>query len=304
MDHSPELTVTITGSGCPIPDADRAGPGVLVRCGDVALQFDVGRSTVSRLVAAGLWPGQVRAVFLTHHHSDHMMGLPDLVLTRWVMDRSDSLAPLEIVAPVGPAERFAERMLEVWADDISARLVHNGRSGQPRPVVRGFEAAPTVSEVWSCDDLVVTAVAVHHEPVVPAVAYRVDTPAGSVAISGDTIVCDEMADLARGVDVLVYEAMRFEPIEALPEDRRFILDYHADTRLIGVQVAELAVPTLVLTHLIPAPDSEAERAEFVSDIRSGGYQGDVVVADDLDVITVAGAGESSRHNADTRIIRQ
>ncbi len=298
MGHSPELTVTITGSGCPIPDANRAGPGVLVRHGDVALQFDAGRSTVQRLAASGLRPGEVTAVFITHHHCDHTVGLPDLVLTRWVMDRFDALEPLPIVAPVGPSVRFAERMLDVWADDITVRLGHTGRSRRPHRMVVGFEARPHMTEVWSYAEVVVTAVAVHHEPVAPAVAYRVDTPSGSVAISGDTIVCDEMAELARGVDVLVYEAMRFEPIEALPEDRRFILDYHADTRLIGVQAADLGVATLVLTHLIPAPDTDAQRAGFVADIRSGGYRGEVVVADDLDVITVAGK------DADARIIRQ
>lgn len=283
-----DLTVTITGSGCPIPDPDRAGPGVLVRFGAVSLQFDVGRSTVQRLAAAGVRPGELTAVFLTHHHSDHMVGLPDLVLTRWTLDRTDSLEPLKIVAPIGPAEGFAERMLDVWADDIAVRLGHNGRSRQPHPIVWGFEATPSVTEVWSRDDVVVTAIAVHHEPVSPAVAYRVDTPAGSVVISGDTIVCDEVADLATGADVLVYEAMRFDRIEALPERRRFILDYHADTRLIGTQAADLGVPKLVLTHLIPAPGNDQERAEFVADIRSGGFLGDVLVADDLDVVTVVG----------------
>jgi len=283
-----DLTVTITGSGCPIPDPNRAGPGVLVRFGDLALQFDVGRSTVQRLAAAGVQPGHLSAVFITHHHSDHMVALPDLVLTRWTLDRSDSLEPLEIVAPIGPAEVFAKRMLDVWADDIAVRLVHNGRFRHPHPSVSGFEAMSTAAEVWSRGDVVVTSIAVHHEPVAPAVAYRVDTPAGSVVVSGDTIVCDEVAELARGVDVLVHEAMRFDPIEALAPDRRFILDYHADTRLLGAQAADLGVATLVLTHLIPAPGNNHEREEFVADIRSGGYDGDVLVADDLDVVTVAG----------------
>jgi len=288
MPETRDLTVTITGSGCPIPDPDRAGPGVLVRSGDIALQLDVGRSTVQRLAAAGVWPGRLSAVFITHHHSDHMVGLADLVLTRWTLDRTDSLEPLDIVAPDGPAQRFAERMLDVWVDDITARLAHNGRSHRPQPNVRGFEATSSVTEVWSSGDVLVTAIAVHHEPLSPAVAYRVDSPAGSVVVSGDTIVCDEVAELARGADVLVYEAMRFEPIEALPRDRRFILDYHADTRLIGAQAAELGVANLVLTHLIPAPGTDDERARFVADIRSGGYLGEVRVADDLDAITLEG----------------
>jgi len=290
VDTNPELRITVTGTGCPIPDPLRAGPGVLVQFGGIALQFDAGRSTVQRLAGAGVWPGELDAVFLTHHHSDHMVGLPDLVLTRWVMDRTDSLPPLPIVAPVGPAADFAGRMLDAWGDDIEVRLAHNGRTGRPGPEVIAFASRPAVMEVWrastSHGEVVVSAIEVHHEPVTPAVGYRVDTPAGSVAISGDTMVCDEVAVLAEGVDVLVYEAMRFEPIEALPEPRRFILDYHADTRVIGIQAAALRVPTLVLTHLIPVPENDSERSQFVADIRSAGYQGEVIVADDLQAIRI------------------
>ncbi len=290
VDTNPELRITITGTGCPIPDPLRAGPGVLVQFGELAMQFDVGRSTVQRLAGAGLWPGELNAVFLTHHHSDHMVGLPDLILTRWVMDRADSGKPLPVIAPAGPAVTFARRMLDVWTDDIAIRTEHAGRDGRPEPDVVPFDPSPSVSEVWSMatphGEVTVSAISVHHEPVLPSVGYRVDTPAGSVAISGDTIVCGEMAVLADGVDVLVYEAMRFEPIEALPEKRRFILDYHADTRLIGGQAAELEVPTLVLTHLIPPPVDDSGRSMFVSDVRTAGYTGKVIVADDLEVVSV------------------
>jgi len=285
-----DLRITITGTGCPIPDSLRAGPGVLVQFDDLAMQFDVGRSTVQRLAGAGIWPGELDAVFLTHHHSDHMVGLPDLVLTRWVMDRTDSLPALPVVAPAGASVEFVQRMLEAWGDDIAVRREHNGRRGRADPEIVSFDALPNVAEVWRATtphgDVVVSAIEVHHEPVTPAVGYRVDSPAGSVAISGDTVVCDEMTTLADGVDVLVYEAMRFEPIEALPKERRFILDYHADTRLIGAQAAALGVSTLVLTHLIPAPVDDSQRAQFVADVRGGGYNGEIVVADDLQVVSV------------------
>ena len=131
---------------------------------------------------------------------------------------------------------------------------------------------------------------VRHEPCPNSVGYRVDTPDGSVAITGDTRVCEEVVELAAGVDVLVYEAMRFEFFESLPAHRQFVTDYHADTRLIGRQAAELDVPTLILTHLIPAPGTDAERQAYIDDVRSGGYQGDVVVADDLFTMAVGDGG--------------
>jgi len=279
-------TITITGTGCPVPDAARAGPGVLVRYDDVALQFDAGRSTVQRLAGAGLWPTEIDAVFVTHHHSDHLVGLQDLVLTRWVMDRTMSVPVLPIVAPVGPSVSFVEEMLGAWRDDIAIRMEHAGRSIGPDIDVLGFDLPATPTEVWRTGDVIVKAGRVRHEPVRPAVGFRVETPDGAVVISGDTIVCDEVAELAEGADVLIYEAMRFEKIEALPEHRRFILDYHADTRLIGIQASELGVSTLVLTHLIPAPHTDEERQGFVDDIRAGGFAGELIVADDLCTVTL------------------
>ncbi|MGB5756017.1 MAG: MBL fold metallo-hydrolase [Acidimicrobiales bacterium] len=278
-------TVTITGTGCPIPMADRAGPGVLVRHGDLHLQFDAGRSTVMRLIGAESSPGQLSAVFLTHHHSDHTTGLEDLVLTRWVMDRGDRLDPLPIVAPAGPAVTFAERLLDVWADDLAVRQHHTGREQGPRIEVVPFPEPVDVAEVWRHGDVVVKAGQVRHEPVRPAVGYRVETPDGVVAITGDTLVCDEVAELADGADVLVYEALRFS---AVPPDapNAFILDYHADTARIGEQAATLGTPTLVLTHLIPPPRDERDEQSFVDDVRGGGFEGELIVARDLTTVTL------------------
>ncbi len=278
-------TVTITGTGCPVPMADRAGPGVLVTHGDTHLQFDAGRSTVMRLMGAGSSPGQLSAVFLTHHHSDHTTGLQDVVLTRWVMDRADELPPLPIITPEGPATRFAERMLDIWADDLAVRQEHTGRETGPAIDVTSFQNPDGLVEVWRQGDVVVKAGQVRHEPVEPAVGFRVETPDGVIAISGDTLVCDEVAALAEEADVLVYEALRFA---AIPEGarNRFILDYHADTEAIGPQVAALKTPTLILTHLIPPPRNEAEEQTFYDDIRAGGYEGELIVARDLTSVTL------------------
>ncbi len=278
-------TVTITGTGCPIPTADRAGPGVLVACGDMHLQFDAGRGTVMRLMGAGSSPGQLTAVFLTHHHSDHTSGLQDLILTRWVMDRTDDTDPLPIIAPEGPSTRFAERMLDVWDDDLDVRQAHTGRTRNPAFSVQGFATPDGLVEVWRSGDVVVKAAPVRHEPVQFAVGYRVETPDGVIAISGDTLVCPEVEVLAEGADVLVYEAIRFSAIP--PEaPNAFIVDYHADTSAIGKQMARMDVPTLILTHLIPPPRNEADEQLFHDEVRSGGYKGEIVVANDLASVTL------------------
>ena len=279
-------TVTITGSGCPIPDPDRAGPGVLVEVDDLRLQFDVGRSTVQRLAGAGVDRAQIDAVFVTHHHSDHLVGLQDLVLTRWVMARGETRDPFPVVVPAGPAEDFVTEMLAPWRHDLEVRAEHANRTDAVELDIVAFDLPDAPTEVWRRGDVAVIAGQVRHEPVHPAVGYRVETPDGVVVITGDTLVCDEVAVLAEGADVLVYEAMRFEVIEQRPSHLQFILDYHADTRLIGAQAAELDVAVLVLTHLIPAPNDPDTLADFVRDIRDAGFEGELVVADDLDHVVL------------------
>ena len=274
-------SLTITGTGCPIPDADRAGPGVLVRHDDLTLQFDVGRSTVQRLTGAGVRIPDLTAVFVTHHHSDHLTGLADVVLTHWVMDRFDDSPALPVIAPIGPAATFVSSVLDGWEADIEVRRDHAKRTTAPEIDLIAFPIPDGLVEVWRSGDVAVSAGQVRHEPCPNSVGYRVDTPDGSVAITGDTRVCDEVALLADGVDVLVYEAMRFDAINSLPANRRYITDYHADTRLIGAQAAELGVPTLILTHLIPPPADEESKQHFADEVRSGGYEGELIVADDL-----------------------
>ncbi len=286
--------VIITGTGSPVPDAERAGPGVLVRHGDIAVHFDAGRSTVQRLAGVGMWTLQLTAVFAAHHHSDHLTGLADVVLSNWVMTRGDDFTPIQIVVPAGPAEDYVNEMLHPWRHDLAVRAEHARRSKTAETELIAFAAPESPTEVWRRGDVVISATQVRHEPVLPAVGYRVSTPDDDVVISGDTLVCDEVAELAAGADVLIYEAMLFPQIEQGPPMRHFILDYHTDTRLIGPQAAELGIPTLVLTHLIPAPetapmlgpDGEVTEQDFEDPIRAGGYEGDLLVARDLDKVVL------------------
>jgi ribonuclease Z len=279
--------IIITGTGNPPPDANRAGPGVLVKRDGLALQFDAGRATSMRMAASGVSCSDLDALFITHHHSDHMVGLPDIVMSRWISgQRSDD--PLPVVAPRGEAVRIAERMLDVWKNELTNRAEHTNRTTRPSMTILPFDAGPETQAVWQSGEVVVTSIEVHHEPLVPAVAYRVDTPDGAVVISGDTAVCSEMETLARGADVLIHEATRAgllrRILAANPDAMRRnggIVAYHTDTVEVGALAQRIGVPTLVLTHLIPPPSTEAHREGFVEDVRSGGYAGDVVVGYDL-----------------------
>ncbi|HEV7757647.1 MAG TPA: MBL fold metallo-hydrolase [Acidimicrobiales bacterium] len=285
-------TVTLTGTGVPHASPGRAGPGVLVRHGAVALQFDAGRGTVLRLAEAGPAPHEIDAVFLTHVHSDHVVDLADLALTRSIQGTLHPAGPLVIVAPEGETTRFARTMLDPFAADIAVRMAHV----QPHPPgldVRPFAlpVPPTgPAEVWRSPDgaVRVEAVAVHHEPVAEAVAYRVTTPHSVVVISGDTRVCDEVRDLARGASLLVHEACRASALRDLIAGTLFehIFEYHADTVALGALAADAGVERLVLTHLVPAPASDEDAAAFAAEVRSGGYAGPLTVGHDLFTVTL------------------
>ena len=253
--------VTITGTGSPPVTPGRAGAGVLVQHDDTILQFDAGRATALRMAEAGVHPSQLDAVFLTHHHSDHLTGLVDVVFCAW-LNRPHAVN-LECVAPIGPSTRFLERMLLPFEDDISVRTHHTGRAG-PDPTITGFNATTDPKVVWSQGDVTVLARTVQHHPVDPAVAYRVETPDGVLVISGDTRVCDEVEEWARGCDVLVHEAFGLASfVERLGDAAAQVIgDYHADSVALGAMAKRCEPGLLMVTHMVPSPRNDAEKQQY------------------------------------------
>jgi ribonuclease Z len=273
--------VVLTGTGVPVPDPARAGSGTLVDIDGVRLQVDAGRGTVLRLAGAQVPLPSLDAILLTHHHSDHLVGLADLVLSRWLAGGHRTT----IVAPGGPTARFAAGVLDQWQDDIAVRIAHAGHDGAPTVEVVAFDATTSPGEVWRSGDVTVTAVAVHHEPVLPAVAYRIDGPTGSVVVSGDTRVCAEVEALAAGADALVHEVrLRSFADAVVGTHYEAIAAYHADAVDLGAAAQRTGVARLVLTHFIPPPSADGY-APFIEEVRQGGYTGELVAGDDLTTVT-------------------
>lgn len=281
--------VTLTGTGIPHPAPGRAGPGTLVRWGELALQFDAGRGTVIRLEEAGVSPYSLSAQFVTHVHSDHLVDLADVAMTRWIQQQLHRTGPLVVVSPEGTAAKFVRRMFEVYEDDIATRMAHV-QADPPSVDLRTFDAVRQPTTVWESDDgdVVVEAVAVHHEPVTDAVAYRVTTPTGVVVISGDTRVCDEVEELSSGCDVLVHEACRATALRDAVKGTvlETIFSYHADTVQLGALAERAQVPHVVLTHLIPQPVGDEQEHAFANDLREGGYRGQITVGSDLTTVKI------------------
>ena len=202
------VDVVILGSGTPVPDPDRAGSAVAVVAGAEWVLVDCGRAATQRAVSAGLDLRDLVAVALTHHHSDHISDLATLATTRW---SGGATTPLTVVAPAGPAARFAARCLDVY-DDQAFHSQAPAAAG-PRPVVdtRPFDATGEPATVFTVGRWRVTSALADHHPVEPAVGYLVEhrSEHGSarVAVSGDTAVCPGVRALARNVDVLVHEAL-------------------------------------------------------------------------------------------------
>jgi ribonuclease Z len=211
--HSATLKVTFLGTGGgPRPNPSRYGASILIEAGTEDLLFDCGRGVTIRLVQAGVPLRRVSKVFLTHLHSDHVIGIPDLLLTGW--GTSGRTVPFEICGPAG-TRRMMESMLKTFAFDIhSRRDVYEkfspaGISVRSRDIHEGI--------VFQNGETKVTAFTVDHGPVRPAFGYRVDYRGRSIALSGDTRRSENLIRFSQGVDVLVHSATNAEGLRQASE---------------------------------------------------------------------------------------
>ena len=237
--------LVILGSGTPNPDRGRAGAAVAVVADDGHwVLIDAGRAATQRALDAGLQLTDLVAVYVTHHHSDHLSDLPTLAITRWVAGAID---PLPVIAPQGASSRFAARCLDAFDDDCFHAQVDARAPSRPSVMVQDFVASTDMVSVWAGPGWQISSALVDHHPVAPAVGYRVHIDGASVAVSGDTAVCDGMHALASGVDVLVHETVLTSAASTA------MLAWNAGAISVGALASAAQVRTLVLTHLLPAP---------------------------------------------------
>lgn len=273
------MDVTILGTGSPIPDPHRAGAATLVRAGGVDLLFDCGRGVVMRLAAAGVFPAQLRAVFLTHLHSDHLCDLNDVVTTHWVMSPARTALPVH-----GPArtDEVVAGMLAMLRPDVEYRRAHHhDLAWDPEVPVVHVEDGATLD----VGGVRVTVGATDHRPVEPTVGYRVEHGGAAVVVAGDTVPCAGLDRLCAGADVYVQTVLREDLVRAIPAPRlQDTLDYHSTVEQAARTARRAGVGTLVLTHFVPGcPPGQA--GEWAAMARAH-FDGEVVVADDLTTVSV------------------
>ena len=277
----PGARVVILGTGTPNADPDRSGPSVAIVVGNDAYIVDAGPGVVRRAALAArtdsipaLGAAHLRRLFLTHLHSDHTAGLPDLMLTPWVLGR---VGPLEIYGPPGTA-RMVGLLTKAYSEDIEIRL-HGGEPGnKTTPVAVPHDVQPGV--VYRDANVTVSAFAVHHGKWAHAYGYVFQTRNRKIVVSGDTRPSEAVVTACNGCDVLVHEVYSAERFKARPADwRAYHSSYHTSTYELG-DIAMKARPTLlVLYHqLFWGDDDEA----LLRQVRTR-YSGVVVSAHDLGV---------------------
>ena len=258
--------VVLLGTGTPIPDPERAGPCTAVVTDARALLFDAGPGLVRRATAASraepaLGPERLEHVFLTHLHSDHTVGLPDLMRTPWVVGRA---APLHVYGPPGTAA-LVEHLEQAFTEDTRVRTTGLEAQGAgPRVAVR--ELGP--DEEVRVGGLRVRAFRVDHGAWNPnAYGYRVEGAERVVVVSGDTAPTDAIVEACDGCDVLVHEAYAEDAWRRLPEGtRRYHRAFHTSARQLGALAARARPGKLVLTHLLLFG---AEPAALLAEVREG-----------------------------------
>jgi ribonuclease BN (tRNA processing enzyme) len=275
--------VVLLGTGTPRPFPDRSGPATAIVVGDRAYLVDCGPGVVRRAAAAAemgiaaLDPAKITVAFVTHLHSDHTAGLPDLILTPWVMGRTR----LDIYGPEG-TEEMTRHVLAAWRLDIEIRT--QGLERRPAQVVLAHDVKQGV--VYKDDKVTVSAFPVHHGDWPEAFGYRFDTPDRSIVISGDTSPGAELLANCQRCDVLIHEA--YSPsstVPSMPDWKAYRAKYHTSTDQLG-EIASRTKPQLLIVYHVSGrgvgPGGRTPDDQLLREIQAK-FHGKVVIGHDLEV---------------------
>jgi ribonuclease Z len=270
-----EIVVTLLGTGSPLPEIDRFGPSILVQAGRQTLLFDVGRGAHQRLAQAGVPADQIDAVFLTHLHSDHVVGIPDLWLTGWLVSRRNR--PWEVFGPTGTLPMM-NALKVAFSADINARIEETGGIVPPAAGAEVNTHEIRSGVVYERDGLRVTAIQVEHRAIAPAYGYRIDYSGRSVVLSGDTSLSRNLIEAAAGTQLFVHEID--EVSEAILKDNPVLTrvkTFHVDASEAGSVFQRVRPKLAVYSHIIllgVSIDDVVKRTRAT-------YGGPLVVGEDL-----------------------
>jgi len=270
-----------TRGGPRVGASGRNNPSTLILVNDVPYVIDCGYGTTRQLLAAGVSLDHLRYIFITHHHSDHNLEFGTVFYNAWVTGLS---VRIEAYGPVG-LEEMTKNFFDYMKLDIDVRMEDEGRS-DPRKLILAHDINKA-GVVLQNDDVKVSACEVHHPMVKQAYAYRFDSKDRSIVISGDTAYAPELAEFAKGADVLVHEVMYLPGIENLVKRlpnatrlREHLLASHTVPEDVGKIAASAKVKTLVLTHFVPGDDPSITDEQWTEGVLKH-FNGRIVVGKDL-----------------------
>jgi len=270
-----------TKGGLRVGGEGRANPSNLLMVNGVPYVVDCGYGVSRQLVRAGVPLNTLRYVFLTHHHSDHNLEYGPLLYNGWATGLEEQV---QVYGPP-PLAHMTEAFLQSMKFDIDIRIADEGRPDL-RELINTHEI-DRAGPVCQNSEVRVSALRVRHPPIENSYAYRFDTKDRSIVFSGDTAYFPELADFAKGADVLVHEAMYLPGLDALVKRvpnastlREHLLASHTPTEEVGRIARASGVSTLVLSHLVPGDDPAITDEMWAQGVRKH-FDGRIMVGSDL-----------------------
>jgi ribonuclease Z len=266
---------------------ERFGPSILVETGKEKLLFDCGRGSTQRLYQLKIPFADMTALFLTHLHSDHIVGIPDFYLTGWIFGRH---TPLRVWGPTGTTDMMSH-LEQAYEFDIHMRRDVDEKLPAQGVVVVAKDIEQGV--VYQSGDVKVTAFTVDHSPIKPAFGYRVEYAGHSVVLSGDTRFSENLIQFAQGTDVLIHEVLDPEAYRAgdrLYNDvqKQKVIDHHTTTEQAGTVFSRVKPKLAVYSHVVPF-----DATDLVAHTRKT-YSGPLEVGEDLMSIEIGDKVEVRR----------
>ena len=264
--------VTLLGTGHPVPSIKRFGPCTLVEAGAQTFVFDAGRGTVLRLHQFGISLDRVTNLFLTHLHSDHIVGLPDLWITGWMQGRYAT--PLSIWGPVG-TKKMMSGLQEAFEYDIHIRRDIDEKF--PADGISFIVSEIDEGVVYETNGVKITAFEVDHRPIKPSFGYRIDFQGKSVVLSGDTRFNENLINYAKGVDLLVHEVGVASDKLMKNEVVRNVIAHHTTPAEAGEVFTQVKPKMAVFTHMVMLGSNENDILELAKET----YSGPLIIGEDL-----------------------
>lgn len=275
--------VILLGTGTPNPDPNRSGPSVLIIVSGTPYIIDFGPGLIRQAAALSpVWKGKInnfnvkniKTAFLTHMHSDHTTGYPDLIFTPWVMGRDE---PLKVFGPKG-IKKMTNNIIRAYSQDINYRI-----KGLEPANDKGWRVIThNIKEgvIYQDKNIKVEAFHVIHGSWKNAFGFRFTTPDRIIVLSGDTTPCENIIKYSKGADILIHEVYSGSGFEKKNE---FWKKYHSANHTSTFELAEIANKTnpglLILYHILNWGVSNSELLDEIST----SYSGKVVIGEDLEV---------------------